>query len=1032
MDPKKSVWGWTLPRKDFLPYLFVFSGIFLLLSLFSFQEGEDGSLFNWFGRLGHYIALTLFYLFGKTSFLLAGFVLLLGVLSLRNPDFDVLSKALFFPIFLIATTVSLNLLETPMGHVGDSGGIFGQFFSWIFSYLFGETGRVLVVFFLYLYFAVIWLEDGAWSYTFSTIHSVSEKLYHFMGGRKEFPHFKLPSFMESVVSTRRAPEAEVKQKEWFQIQTSEESKDELAHHFWNVVAKDTGNDSRFQMEFPPSNRFLEEEKNVSLNSREFQSKEKSKSQAVVFQNAKQFEGFFDASGNVFRFQKQRSTLRSETNSSIQSHSKLQLVDKRELNERGEEDPSFSQNADAVRESKILFQFPEAKWKPKLEKPVSLADLELPKLEPMRPGLEDGLSRAKGRGFGWNEPAPSEFESSFSDRNGFSDFDGNAEEEDWEEVESLSSNVDADQWTESDLLDEDQETKHTGNGKTLGSLTIPIPESVRLSLVEETGLESEEWEETKDDREFDSDSEGELEEETLETLAVEESSPLVRSNLSAGNFGKKKQAPKETKTEQELMFGSMVPKPKLKKGKYYISPRLLASHQVPVANILKNDSELDLIAKKIEESTGHFGIESKVITKERGPIITRYEITIPNGIKLNRIVSLSDEIRAYLEVKNIRIVAPIPGKASIGIEVPNRVREDVFLSEILKDTILQQKAKDLSICIGKDISGKLVMIDIAKLPHLLVAGTTGSGKSVSINAMITSLICTRSPEEVRFIMIDPKMVEMTLYEGIPHLLMPVITDPKKATKALSWAIQEMESRYQMISQLKSRDFKSFNEKVEEYAHAKGFQKLPYIVIFIDELADLMMVSGKDLEEQIQRISQKARAVGIHLVMATQRPSVDVITGVIKANCPARVAFQVAQKTDSRTILDTSGAETLLGKGDFLYRSPTSSDLMRIQAPYIEEKEIDSIVEEAKKQGAPAYVEMNWDDETNIEMASDEDEELFDEAWNIVVTEKKASASYLQRRMRIGYNKAARLMELMEMRGYVSPQVGAKPREILRSA
>ncbi|TGL13804.1 DNA translocase FtsK [Leptospira levettii] len=1023
MDPKKSVWGWTLPRKDFLPYLFVFSGVFLLLSLFSFQEGEDGSLFNWFGRLGHYIALTLFYLLGKTSFLLAGFVLLLGVLSLRNPDFDALSKALFFPIFLIATTVSLNLLETPMGHVGDSGGILGQFFSWIFSYLFGETGRVLVVFFLYLYFAVIWLEDGAWSYTFSTIHSVSEKLYHLMGGRRDLPHFKLPSFMESVVSTRRAPVNEVRQKDWFQIQTEGESKDDLARHFWNVVANETGKESRFQNDFPPSSRTMEEDNHSFQNSLTHPSKEKPKSQSVVFQNAKLFEGFFDASGNVFRFQKQRPTQHTESNRNLKSQPKLHVVDKRELSEIEEINSPDTQNLEAIRESKILFQFPEAKWKPKLDKEISLEGLELPKLEPMRHGFGDQLPLTNTSRFGKNETRDVGF--------GVSHFDENTEEGNWDEDETHESMEASGHWEESESLEEDDENLSTRENKTQ-SLTIPIPESVRLSLVEETGLETEEWDETGDSEPSFSLSEGELEEETLETLVVEESSLLVPSNLSAGNFGKKKQPPKETKTEQELMFGSMVPKPKLKKGKYYISPRLLASHQVPVANILKNDSELDLIAKKIEESTGHFGIESKVITKERGPIITRYEITIPNGIKLNRIVSLSDEIRAYLEVKNIRIVAPIPGKASIGIEVPNRVREDVFLSEILKDTILQHKTKDLSICIGKDISGKLVMIDIAKLPHLLVAGTTGSGKSVSINAMITSLICTRSPEEVRFIMIDPKMVEMTLYEGIPHLLMPVITDPKKATKALSWAIQEMESRYQMISQLKSRDFKSFNEKVEEYAHAKGFQKLPYIVIFIDELADLMMVSGKDLEEQIQRISQKARAVGIHLVMATQRPSVDVITGVIKANCPARVAFQVAQKTDSRTILDTSGAETLLGKGDFLYRSPTSSDLMRIQAPYIEEKEIDSIVEEAKKQGAPAYVEMNWDDETNIEMASDEDEELFEEAWNIVVTEKKASASYLQRRMRIGYNKAARLMELMEMRGYVSPQVGAKPREILRSA
>lgn len=996
MDPKKSVWGWTLPRKDFLPYLLVFSGVFLLLSLFSFQEGEDGSLFNWFGRLGHYIAFTLLYILGKSSFLLAGFVLMLGVLSLRNPDFDRLGKALFFPLFLVATTVSLNLLETPLGHVGDSGGILGQFFSWVFSYLFGETGRILVVFFLYLYFAVIWLEDGAWSFTFDVINRYSNGIYRMMGGRKDLPHLKLPSFLESVVSTRRGPASEIRSKQWFAVQTEEETKEDIANHFWNVVAEENRGSALPKSGYTNPSR-LEDRESFGRENFSPTKQNSKKTPSVRYRNTTHFEGFFDESGKVFRFQKQESKLDSfaEFGKNEILISKLKLTDHRRTVTELEE-------IESSRESKILFQFPEAKWKPKLEEAPGLESLELPKLDPIKPKFDRDTQILASSGL-----------SSFAYE----------EEEDFEEETSEDSDAE-------ETLSERSSFVHPKEEGNMASEAIHIPESLRLSLVEETGWESNDEEEDESSEEEGEENTDVYEEETLETLAVEASSPLVRSNLSSGNFGKKKLAPKEE--QQELMFGSMVPKPKLKKGKYYISPRLLSSHQVPVANIMKNDSELDLISRKIEESTGHFGIESKVVTKERGPIITRYEITIPNGIKLNRIVSLSDEIRAYLEVKNIRIVAPIPGKASIGIEVPNRIREDVFLSEILKDTILQHKAKDLSICIGKDISGKLVMIDIAKLPHLLVAGTTGSGKSVSINAMITSLICTRSPEEVRFIMIDPKMVEMTLYEGIPHLLMPVITDPKKATKALSWAIQEMESRYQMISQLKSRDFKSFNEKVDEYAHAKGFQKLPYIVIFIDELADLMMVSGKDLEEQIQRISQKARAVGIHLVMATQRPSVDVITGVIKANCPARVAFQVAQKTDSRTILDTSGAETLLGKGDFLYRSPTSSDLLRIQAPFIEEKEIESIVEEAKKQGAPAYVEMNWDDETNIEMASDEDEELFDEAWNIVVTEKKASASYLQRRMRIGYNKAARLMELMEMRGYVSPQIGAKPREILRSA
>jgi len=302
----------------------------------------------------------------------------------------------------------------------------------------------------------------------------------------------------------------------------------------------------------------------------------------------------------------------------------------------------------------------------------------------------------------------------------------------------------------------------------------------------------------------------------------------------------------------------------------------------------------------------------------------------------------------------------------------------------------------------------------------------------MNSMICSLIFNKSPDDVRFVMIDPKMVELALYEDIPHLLMPVITDPRKATKALAWAVQEMEIRYNLVSELKCRDLKTYNEKVAtSLKFSRGrYKHLPYIVIFIDELSDLMMVSGKELEDYITRISQKSRAVGIHLVMATQRPSVDVITGLIKANCPARMAFHVAQKTDSKIILDYNGADALLGKGDFLYKSPTSPDLQRIQAPFISEDEIEQIVEEVRKHADPEYVDINLDEESFQEESSEEDEESFEEAWMIVKTDRKASASYLQRRLRIGYNKAARLMEMMEERGYVGPQIGSKPREILR--
>lgn len=475
--------------------------------------------------------------------------------------------------------------------------------------------------------------------------------------------------------------------------------------------------------------------------------------------------------------------------------------------------------------------------------------------------------------------------------------------------------------------------------------------------------------------------------------------------------------------------TLVPEVKSKRSIYHVPLKSLKTTTTKIQDPLFK-IEADKVARKIEEIIRQYGYESQVVSMERGPIITRYELTPPLGVKLGRITSLSDELRLYLAVKNIRIVAPIPGKSTIGIEVPNSIREDVFLGDILHQNLSLRPKKDLSILIGKDISGKLVGIDLNKLPHLLVAGTTGSGKSVCLNSMISSLVVHLSPEEVRFIMIDPKMVELTLYEDIPHLLMPVITDPKKATRALAWAIQEMEARYHSVSKLKCRDFKTYNEKVEQGAHRDGYKKMPYIVIFIDELADLMMVSGKDLEDAITRITQKSRAVGIHLIMATQRPSVDVITGLIKANCPARMAFHVAQKTDSKIILDQNGAESLLGKGDFLYKSPTAADLIRIQSPYVSEEEIEKIVEEARKFGKPSYVDFNLDEETESSVVDEGDEELFEQAWEIVRTDRKASASYLQRRMRIGYNKAARLMELMEERGYVSPQIGSKGREILK--
>jgi DNA segregation ATPase FtsK/SpoIIIE, S-DNA-T family len=522
----------------------------------------------------------------------------------------------------------------------------------------------------------------------------------------------------------------------------------------------------------------------------------------------------------------------------------------------------------------------------------------------------------------------------------------------------------------------------------------------------------------------------------------------------------------TTNPEELPFKDMPPKPEIVSNASSLIPEFkmlraayhIGSHclkPAPKRQKKRSDREERLesekIAYRIIDLIKHYtGYTTKYASFEKGPTNTLYEFSVPELgdldekqepvklIKLYKVTELEAEFKLYLEAKSVRIIAPIPGKSTIGIEVPNKEKEEVLLGEVLRSVEAEamKQSGDLPIILGKRAtSSKIIPIELNKLPHLLIAGTTGSGKSVAMNSMICSLLYSKSPQDLRFIMIDPKMVELALYEEIPHLLMPVITDPRKASKALYWAVQEMEARYALVSELKCRDLKSYNERLNSglFKSKKNHRKLPYIVIFIDELADLMMVSGKELEDYITRISQKARAVGIHLVMATQRPSVDVITGLIKANCPARMAFHVAQKTDSKIILDYNGADALLGQGDLLYRSPTSSDLQRIQSPYVSGEEIEKIVNETKKFGAPQYVAISFEDEAGSgsgEGTNDEDEEMFEEAWEIVRTEQKASASYLQRRLRIGYNKAARLMELMEERGYVGPQIGSKPREILR--
>jgi S-DNA-T family DNA segregation ATPase FtsK/SpoIIIE len=445
-----------------------------------------------------------------------------------------------------------------------------------------------------------------------------------------------------------------------------------------------------------------------------------------------------------------------------------------------------------------------------------------------------------------------------------------------------------------------------------------------------------------------------------------------------------------------------------------------------------ESEIRKNSELLVKTLSDFNIEARVSMVNRGPVVTLYEMQLAPGVKVTRVVSLSDDIAMALAASRVRVVAPIPGKAAIGIEVPNGKREMVTLGDIINTPEYHAADMMLKVIMGKDILGKPVMLDMKKQPHLLIAGATGAGKSVCVNGVIASLVCKYDPNHLRFIMIDPKMVELQLYNGLPHLLTPVITEPDETPKALKWAIFEMERRYRILSEQCVRDIDRYNQKIAAMRHPEEFEHLPYIIIIIDEFADLMMAAPKEMENYVTRIAQKARAIGIHVVLATQRPSVDIITGIIKANFPARVAFQVAQKTDSRTILDQNGAEKLLGKGDMLYQSPTSSFPVRIQGAYISEEEIMQIVQKACTFGRPHYIDFDefLKEQTTAEDNVDDPErdEMFVEALRIVEETKKASASYLQRRLSIGYNRAARIIEKMEELGYVGPQQGSKPRDV----
>lgn len=510
--------------------------------------------------------------------------------------------------------------------------------------------------------------------------------------------------------------------------------------------------------------------------------------------------------------------------------------------------------------------------------------------------------------------------------------------------------------------------------------------------------------------------GSLFEQQLQQVDVEEASiKITKKDVEKG----KKVIEQEILHEVEMV------------EQVYQKPPIELLHTNPSLGKGKNTGSLNDNARKLEETLASFGVGAKVIDVAVGPSVTRYELQPDQGVKVSKIVNLADDIALNLAANGIRIEAPIPGKSAVGIEVPNTDVSSVFLREVLDTDDFEHFPSNVAFGLGKDISGKVIVTDIARMPHLLIAGATGSGKSVCVNTLITSILYKSSPEDVKLLMIDPKVVELSIYNGIPHLLIPVVTDPKKAASALNWAVQEMLDRYKLFAAANVRDVKGYNKAVLN--NEDGLKKLPQIVIIVDELADLMVAAAGEVEEAICRLAQMARAAGLHLIIATQRPSVDVITGLIKANIPSRIAFNVSSGTDSRTIIDMNGAEKLLGKGDMLFYPVGLQKPVRIQGAFVSDKEVENIVtflKTKKKEEYDQKIMMQLDkavSETNA--PSSDYDAIFEDVLDHIVDKQKASASMIQRRFRVGYNRAARILDQLYDAGYVGEEEGSKPRKVL---
>ncbi len=553
---------------------------------------------------------------------------------------------------------------------------------------------------------------------------------------------------------------------------------------------------------------------------------------------------------------------------------------------------------------------------------------------------------------------------------------------------------------------------------------------------------------------------------VDSLIPAQKTPLLE-NRRAEKTEKPQKAEKAHKAEKTTPKITVVEPPveklraSVKANKEDPIPKVQVSGSLPSLNLLDKGvpgkplagythQELEVLSRDVEQHLLDFGIQADVVAVHPGPVITRFELQLAAGVKVSKLTALAKDLARSLSVTSVRVVEIIPGKTVVGIELPNQSRDMVCLRDVLSADVYQQANSTLSLALGVDIAGHPMIVDLAKMPHLLVAGTTGSGKSVGINAMILSLLFKATPEQVRLIMVDPKMLELSVYDGIPHLLTPVVTDMKEAASALRWCVGEMERRYRLMASLGVRNLAGFNTKLAEAAaknevitdptwkpvhsmdeEAPELQTLPYIVVVIDELADMMMVVGKKVEQLIARIAQKARAAGIHLILATQRPSVDVLTGLIKSNIPTRISFQVSSKIDSRTILDQQGAEQLLGHGDMLFLAPGTGAPLRVHGAFVDDKEVHRVADDWRARGEPAYIdeitEILGDDMTGggngeDSQATEEADALYDQAVEFVIQTRKASISAVQRRFKVGYNRAARLVEEMERTGVVGPLDG----------